>query len=308
MKRSRSGKDCVILGRMRDFTGLREEELHVTFFVFKLIVDLLILALSLIVIITPSSTVRNGTIADIFDLENCERLTDADCENQYEFKLFVLCLSSSFLTVELLRNVELAWTTRKGVVDENVVNYIQGTNRLPSTAFSMMLFNTHYAGYFVLRVVAGIINSFYFLVLPLYFLVKPKTVTGTQVLQYVCFTPSLLLSFSLYPLLFKLLQEAESFLEIFFALVSLQIFSNLSSNVLDVVFRRSVSSGKAILPFTQVTNNTGVVEYTVSYMFSALYFQGEVEIIDQGTGDFSSYTFEEIVRLCAEVTGQVSDV
>ena len=291
------------------FTGLREEELHLVNFVFKLIVDVLILSLSLIVILTPSSSAGgNGTLADIFDLQNCERLTEDECSNQYEFKLFVLCLSFSFLTVELLKNVELAWTTRKGVCNEKVVMYIEGTDRLPHTAFSLMLLNSKSAAYFLLRLLAGIINSFYFLLLPLEFMLMPHKVTGAQIVQYLCFTPSLLLSVSLYPLLFKLLQEAESFLEVFFALVSLQIFSNLSSNVLDVVFKRSVSSGKAIKPFTQVTNNTHTIEFSVSLMFSKLYFEGELEVIDDGRGDFhsSSFSFEQALRLVAEVTGQVS--
>ena len=68
--------------------------------------------------------------------------------------------------------------------------------------------------------------------------------------QWVCFAPSILLSWALYALLAVLVLESQSILDIFFVIVGLQIYSGLSNRLITIVFNREKSTGHIMTNFT----------------------------------------------------------
>ena len=249
--------------------GYRKETLIVSFFPVKFILDSAVLALSITVIVNPISTTNPGDNSTeppekvyngMFGLRRCNG-DSISCERDFQFRWFVLGLSAAFLSVELVRTVELAWSIRKAVVDwtrakrgreKTFVYYYKGSMRLPHSAYSLMIGESNKVRFYWYRLIIAVPNSFYFLLLPIVSLVWKRSIpTSREVLQWFWFSPSILLAYSLFPLLVVLVREGESFLDHFFAVVSLQIFGKLSSNVLDTIFQRSVAGGKSMLPFTE---------------------------------------------------------
>lgn len=143
----------------------------------------------------------------------------------------------------------------------------------------MLLFNIPLPNYLT-RVLLTVVNGPRFvLALPFELLYGRRKTNSSlwfkQLRQWITFSPSIVLGFTLYVLLYVLLQQSESVLDVLFATVSLQIFAELSPHFASVAFDRMKASGELASTYSYPTAGFDKV---VSYVVQRMAIERSIEV------------------------------
>ena len=194
-----------------------------------------------------------------------------NCENLTIFSYACLIVGCIFLTFPLVRSTELAWSMREAITGTaGSATFIEGTSSLSPTSFGEMWLRSGAPSYFW-RVIMAIVNGLRFiLILPFQVICCTQFKSAsycTEMKQWICFMPSILLVFVQYLLLYVLLKQSDGVLDALLATVSLQIFVELSRHFVQIAFDRERSSGELILPYTApFTDETKLSAYIMDQL------------------------------------------
>lgn len=254
-------------------TAFDIENFRPVFWYLKFVIDLALLAFAACVIVV--SIPLSGTKANDSGLEF--------------LKYFADVLTGLMLTVPLVLATEFAWASHRTVMNNDYVFYVRGTSTLAINSFDNMLFGLNSPSYLA-RIALCLINAPYFVFLPIVMIVQANRNTQAWI-HWVCFVPSILLSFSLYPLLVILVENAKSVSDIFFAIASVLVFSKLSNSIEGVALSRTKSIGQIHKNYTDPA--AGVAKLII-YILGQLADTGEVDINFQEQSICTVYPLPEL--------------
>ena len=199
------------------------------FWAYKLVIDLLLLLLALPVVVTTNYTTTFG--------KSCGR----QCALSLEvFKYFALVFDCGLLLIEFIAVVELAWVVRNGIVRQ--AYYLGSSSQVPVSAFQ----GTWCGGKIptvIRRVFGGILNAVYFVVLPA---TRRFGHSAAEWWQWLAFVPSIFLALLLFVLLYALILEAQSFLEVFFTVLAVQVYSEVGGKIVSQLLERTLTVGATL--------------------------------------------------------------
>ena len=185
------------------------------------------------------------------------------CVHLTWFTYLCFFISCMFLSIALVRSNELVWTAREAITNGKGIHFLTESSTLTPNAFSLMLFETPIPNYLA-RVLISLLNGPRFVALPVELLYHGHKTSKEEWLQWLSFVPSIILAFTLYVLLYVLLQQSGSVLNVLFSTVSLQIFAELSPHFAMVAFDRAKSAGETLSSYSSPTSGFDkIVEYTM---------------------------------------------
>lgn len=218
-------------------------------------------------------------------------------ESLQPFVLVAYVLSGLALTVTLVLATELAWSTRFTVDrNEEDILFVNGTSTVPVTTFEGMCCHRS-SPIYLTRVLMGVANALVFIVLP-FQQIRRGTWSSTQWVHWICFLPSILLSIALYGLLIILLQDAETIFDVFFAVVSLQIYAELGNSLVRTIFSRTSSVGSLIETYT--VPSSGLPKLVTYTMGTLVDFKGVLIIDLQEQPIYRILTFKDLLDIIVQ--------
>lgn len=243
------------------------------FWTYKLCIDTFLVLLALPVVVTSDYTTS-------FD-HSCEGVCALGL---VLFKYFALVFDIGLLLVEYVIVVELAWVVRNGVVRQ--AYYLGTSAHVPVASFQDTWFGASIPTV-PRRLLGGFLNGVYFLTLPA---TRGFRFSGEEFWQWIAFIPSIILSLLLFVLTYALILEAQSFLEVFFTILAVQVYSEVGGKVVTQLLERTLTVGQRFDKYTEEASGNARI---LKLILSKLYYDRTL-VVDMGKEPYQSLEVVDI--------------